>query len=318
MSCPEGTFFHSIYFYHALKCEKSYQPFALFVLDKNEVTAMLLGYVHIVKKGILSKISARIVIPQLPLYTSEASLRILLYEFKKRYGKRVIYSEFRCQKPDEVFHKTAFKAGLKHKAHLNILVDCKDEQKTTKQMSESKRRQIRKALKNGAYIEENPSQEQVSEFYDILSDLYQSKVKKPLAHKDYFYSLYQLKDGQAFYVKFFLIIVEDKVVGGIVSPVSNQSAIHEHYIAGLDQEYKNHYPSVVATWAAIDYATKNEIDYFDFMGAGKPDEDYGVRDFKLKFGGELIESGRYEYYASKMWYNIASKGFRLYQRVKRK
>jgi lipid II:glycine glycyltransferase (peptidoglycan interpeptide bridge formation enzyme) len=29
------------------------------------------------------------------------------------------------------------------------------------------------------------------------------------------------------------------------------------------------------------------------MGAGKPDEDYGVRDFKAQFGGTLVEHGRF-------------------------
>ena len=31
---------------------------------------------------------------------------------------------------------------------------------------------------------------------------------------------------------------------------------------------------------------------YDFGGAGKPDEEYGVRDFKAKFGGELVCYGR--------------------------
>ena len=46
-------------------------------------------------------------------------------------------------------------------------------------------------------------------------------------------------------------------------------------------------------WISIDYACKNGIEKFDFMGAGSPDEDYGVRDFKAKFGGSLVEPGRF-------------------------
>ena len=29
------------------------------------------------------------------------------------------------------------------------------------------------------------------------------------------------------------------------------------------------------------------------MGAGKPGDNYGVRDFKAQFGGELVEHGRF-------------------------
>ena len=36
-----------------------------------------------------------------------------------------------------------------------------------------------------------------------------------------------------------------------------------------------------------------KFEYFDFMGAGSPDSDYGVREFKSKFGGECVEYGRY-------------------------
>ena len=41
------------------------------------------------------------------------------------------------------------------------------------------------------------------------------------------------------------------------------------------------------------YGFKNNLRKFDFMGAGKSNEDYGVRDFKAKFGGELKEHGRF-------------------------
>ena len=34
------------------------------------------------------------------------------------------------------------------------------------------------------------------------------------------------------------------------------------------------------------------FDLFDFGGAGRPDEHYGPREFKAKFGGELVDFGR--------------------------
>ena len=50
----------------------------------------------------------------------------------------------------------------------------------------------------------------------------------------------------------------------------------------------------MVNYAAICYAANHGFPRFDFMGAGKPDDGgYGVRDFKLKFGGELVEHGRF-------------------------
>jgi lipid II:glycine glycyltransferase (peptidoglycan interpeptide bridge formation enzyme) len=41
------------------------------------------------------------------------------------------------------------------------------------------------------------------------------------------------------------------------------------------------------------YAIDNRLQHFDFMGAGNPNQPYGVRDYKEKFGGKLVEHGRY-------------------------
>ncbi|MBK9637322.1 MAG: peptidoglycan bridge formation glycyltransferase FemA/FemB family protein [Bacteroidetes bacterium] len=87
---------------------------------------------------------------------------------------------------------------------------------------------------------------------------------------------------------------EGKIIGGIVCPIFPGKAIYEWYIAGMDKECKDQYPSILSTWAAIAEGQKMGLNHFDFLGAGKPDADYGVRDFKAKFGGELIQYGRYE------------------------
>jgi len=71
----------------------------------------------------------------------------------------------------------------------------------------------------------------------------------------------------------------------------------------------------MATWAAIDYACRNGISTFDFMGAGSPEKDYGVREFKEKFGGELVKPGRFQKIHAKLKYQIAMKGFEVYQKL---
>ena len=46
------------------------------------------------------------------------------------------------------------------------------------------------------------------------------------------------------------------------------------------------------------------IKKFNFMGAGKPDVPYGVRNFKSKFGGELVETPRYVIAHKPLFYAI--------------
>ncbi len=45
-------------------------------------------------------------------------------------------------------------------------------------------------------------------------------------------------------------------------PIFEGRAIYEFYIAGKDQEFKDQYPSVIATYAAMDYGIKNNLTYF--------------------------------------------------------
>jgi lipid II:glycine glycyltransferase (peptidoglycan interpeptide bridge formation enzyme) len=45
----------------------------------------------------------------------------------------------------------------------------------------------------------------------------------------------------------------------------------------------------------------------DLMGAGRPDEQYGVRDFKAEFGGEMVEYGRYVYAHRSLMYKMGTR-----------
>ena len=96
-------------------------------------------------------------------------------------------------------------------------------------------------------------------------------------------------------------------------PITPKQEMYEWYVAGLDQEFKGSgiYPSVLVTWGAIKYACEHNIPKFNFMGAGQPGKAYGVRDFKMQFGGELVNSGRYMKVNKSFLYKLGKLYFRL-------
>jgi lipid II:glycine glycyltransferase (peptidoglycan interpeptide bridge formation enzyme) len=47
------------------------------------------------------------------------------------------------------------------------------------------------------------------------------------------------------------------------------------------------------------------------MGAGIPDRPYGVRDFKMEFGGEVVEYGRYLCIRKPVLYKIGKWGVKI-------
>ena len=195
--------------------------------------------------------------------------------------------------------------GFAYQPHYDIHVHCN----AAHQMSEQRIRQVKKALKNGATICEAQSEQEIRDWYRILQQLYRTKVRTPLFSEEFFMQFYREGVG-----KYLLVKHQGKVIGGMMCPILNNKAIYEWYVCGLDEEYRELYPSVMATYAAIEYAKAKGLPLFDFMGAGKPTVPYGVRDFKMEFGGELVEHGRFLCICKPLLYWIGKLGVKWIKR----
>ena len=312
---PNGNVFQTPEMYEVYQSTKNYEPVFLAVVnDKDEISGTLLAVIQKEYSGVLGNFTARSIIHGGPLIKDDdpAVLDFILKEYNKIIKKKVIYSQFRNFRDWGEKKKIFQKHNYEYLEHLNFIVDCRNPDHIKKAVSKSKLRQINKSKKEGAKIIEPQSIEQVSQFYDLLKHLYKKKVKKPLPDWSLFEKFYYRKDIG----RYFLIEYKSQIIGGIMCPFFNKKVIYEWFVCGLDGKYKGIYPSVLATWAAIDYANLNNIDVFDFMGAGKPDQDYGVRDFKSKFGGQLVNYGRFEKVHQPILMEIGKLGFKLWQRRK--
>ena len=192
--------------------------------------------------------------------------------------------------------------GFLYQPHYDIHVHCD----TAHTMSEQRIRQVKKAIKNGVEIAEASSEQEIRDWCRILSHLYRTKVRTPLFSAEFFLEFYRKGWG-----KYLLVKHEGRVIGGMMCPILEGKAIYEWYVCGMDEEYREQYPSVMATYAAIEYAKTNALPLFDFMGAGKPDIPYGVRDFKMEFGGEMVEYGRFLCIRKPLLYKIGLIGVKL-------
>ena len=203
---------------------------------------------------------------------------------KRSTGLSPIYIETRNFHDYSPWKEVFETCGFLYQPHYDIHVHCN----AAHQMSEQRIRQVKKALKNGATICEAQSEQEMRDWYRILSQLYRTKVRTPLFSEEFFMQFYREGVG-----KYLLVKHQGNVIGGMMCPILDGKAIYEWFVCGLDEEYREQYPSVMATYAAIEYAKTNALPLFDFMGAGEPDIPYGVRDFKMEFGGELVEHGRF-------------------------
>lgn len=288
---PTASWFQSYNCYQFYKQLSFMKPFAYAVKKDNHIQALVCGYI-ISNGGFLKQfMSRRAIVPGGVLLTKDCSheaLTLLLNTLRVELKSKVIYTEFRnyfdYSEYKEIFEKT----GYKYQAHLNFQVATPSVEHCLKQLSSTKRRDVKLSLKQGTTVEKTTDDNDVRSYYDLLFELYKTKVKTPLFSFQFFKILLTLAESHLFIIKY-----EGKVVGGSMCVGTEGKVLYEWFVCGLDGRFKNVYPSTLATWAAIEYAATNGFSYFDMMGAGKPDEGYGVRDFKAKFGGELLEHGRF-------------------------
>ena len=327
---PNGTVFQSPEIFELFQNTRKFDPLVLSAInDENELCGVLLGVFIHEKKGWGKLISSRFVIYGGPLLSGSEeqkreSLNLLLKELIKQTKRKALFIQFRNYFSWEGYLAVFEKHGFTFLDRLNYIIQVPGEGYRVPGMSISRQRQIRKGLASGAEIIEPENIEQVREFYNILYKLYRYKVRKPLADWSFFENFYkQTNPGPPSPAPrtpigiIRLVRYEGKIIGGILAPVFEKKCIYEWYVCGLDKEYKSQYPSVLATWAAIDYAINNKIKSFDFMGVGKPDTPYGVRDFKARFGGELVNYGRLTRINNHFLYNIAELGYNVLALLKK-
>jgi lipid II:glycine glycyltransferase (peptidoglycan interpeptide bridge formation enzyme) len=193
---------------------------------------------------------------------------------------------------------------------LNLLVNTDSEKNVWAGLSKSRRRQVRKGLTSGAVIKTPANESEVKSFYHLLVDLYKNKIHKPLPDWSFFQAFYKESQREKLGV-IKLAEYKKRIIGGILLPVTPEKNLYEWYVVGMDKEFKKQYPSVLVTWAAIRFALENGLRHFDFMGMGIPGKEYGVRAFKKKFGGQMVDYGRFAMRTNKILYSIAETGYNI-------
>lgn len=221
--------------------------------------------------------------------------------------KRCIYLETRNFNDYSRWRSTFLEAGFSYEPHFNFHITTDD--KVDSRMDKGRRRKIRRARENGATVTQDNSA--IAAFHALLSDLYQTKIHKPLSPLAFFEELVKQPFTHLFVVK----DPAGNVIGGQLCVELSGKVLYSWFCCGLDSQYHDLYPSIMANYAAIRYAADNGFSRLDMMGAGSPgDGGYGVRDFKAQFGGALVEHGRFlhvfnhiVYFLGKQYIKLKSK-----------
>lgn len=218
----------------------------------------------------------------------DVAAALLLSYLKKYFQHKAIYVEIRNNFNYQAIKSSVSDLGFDYIPWLNYQFDGVSPQSFLSGMKKPRLRQLKKALNDGITWREANSIDDVKDFYDILFDLYRYKVKKPLPSFDFFEQLYHTSFAECLVVE-----KNGKIIGGVMCLIYSSEMLYEFYICGLDKEVLDAHPSIVAMWAMVEYAQQNGIKSIDLMGAGQSDKPSSVRDFKSRFGGELVGYGRF-------------------------
>jgi len=303
--------FQTRQYYSFFNSVKGFNATAIAVADGDVL--MALAVVTIQKgKGLAAFFTRRGIIYGGPLAEDDCpeALDMLLRKVSEQTDDRVIYTETRNLSDFSSLKDVFLNNGYTYNPWLNYRVDTRDMGLMKQRISSSRLRQIKKAQQQSVTCQEAKNLEEVLLFYGMLKGLYKKRLHKPLPPEEFFIKFYESKLG-----KYLLVWHDDKLIGGIMCPVLDGRVLYEYYICGQDDQPGGLYPSVMATWSAMEYACKNKIPLFDFMGAGQPAEQYGVRDFKARFGGELVEYGRFLKINMPFLYKIGKSSLKLMKQM---
>lgn len=291
----------------------NYLPFIIAYRCDHKISGILLGTILWEGVGAFRIFSSRVVILGGPLVINNDSnvVRSLLVELNGFAKAKAIYIQFRNLRMfDEAWTKVFFEEGYTSEDHLDIIHTLSmDSSLLFNNIHTGRKKNIRRAIAGGVIFEELFSFEDFTAALHLIYKTYK-RVGLPIQSKQFFTNAFRFLYQRSF-MKIFIAKYLDQICAvRLVLTYNNE--IYDWY-TGADEHFSNKYVNDFLPWKIMEWGAKNGYKKFDFGGAGKPNDKYGVREFKLKFGGNLVNFGRYLKITKKCHYSFGKVLFQLYR-----
>lgn len=310
---PDGNIFQTPEMFEVYRNTLNYEPFFISVIDKRgEILAILLSVVQREYKGFVGQLTARSIVLGGPLVKDNNTevLELLLMEYDKIAGEKAIYSQFRNLYDIGGFSDVFEGSGYTFRDHLDIIVDLtKPVDLLWRELHPTRRKQVKRAGRRGIRVEALEDLGDLERFYLILLEVYKS-ARLPLAHRSMFEAAGKVLNSRGM-IKYF-VAMNDEIAIGVRFVLAYRDRLYDWY-AGSLREYLNKYPNDILPWEVFKWGKEMGYKIFDFGGAGSPDRKYGVRDYKKKFGGRIVNYGRLEKIHRPLRFAVAKTGFKIWE-----
>lgn len=293
------------------KKTKNMDGIRLAVSDEHEkILACMV--IKLESKKFLKPLSSVAIIENAPLYEDsehgKKAAEFIIRHYSKCIRRKALYSNVKID--SNRFLENLYESeGYEKTACLNFEIRLdSDPGKVFMAIHKSRRKNIRKTAKSGMEIIGSDASS-LPDFYSLLKETY-SKLGLLVPDISFFYAAFELMPSNA---KMFLARYKGKFIAGRMVLVYKKK-IFDWY-AGASTKYLNLFPNDAMVWHVLEYGCKNGYGIFDFGGAGVADQEYGVREFKKRFGGQLAEYNSFKKVHRPVIANLGGKFLSVYRKI---
>jgi serine/alanine adding enzyme len=317
---PQGNIFHTPELFEVFSQARGHSTSTWAALDSSgEILALLLPVQITLFHGpllrLLRPLSSRAVAFGSVLCAPNTQGQAVLGELLKAYNRKMkngpLFTEFRNLSDLREIHPVLGQNGFAYEDHLNFLIDLdRPVPGIWHEVNASARRNIKKAQRSGVLIEELIRPEEIPGAYAVLKEVYK-RIQVPLPDISLFQAAFTNLHPKGM-LKILLARVEGKIVG-VLCLLLYKGTIYYWYTGTL-REYASYRTADLLVWHILELGSCSGYKLFDFGGGGKPNKPYGVRDFKAKYGGTMVNFGRNINIHSPLRLKLSQTSFQLIRR----
>jgi serine/alanine adding enzyme len=255
--------------------------------------------------------TARSVAFATPLAEDVSDLAAVLAAYTATRRRAGLFTEIRHTTDPDSIAPVLAGAGFEREPHLNFLVDLTiGPELLWRGLSSTARRNVRRARESGVDLRRARDEQDVLLGYEVLEDVYR-RIRVPLPDLSLFAGALRHLGPSGM---FSMVLAEHRgrTVGALCL-LAYRGAV-TYWYTGASRDNPSLRVADLLMWEAIETSATTGHVVFDLGGAGRPDEPYGVRDFKAKFGGELVAFGRDLWVPSPTRLALATRGYELARR----
>jgi hypothetical protein len=314
---PQGNIFHTPEMFRVFAQTKGHTPSLWAAVDNNNCPLALLLPIQVtLMNGPFRQLTTRAIVYggvlAAPGPEGKNALVMLLQSYKREAKGSALFTELRNLSDLSEIQPVLGENDFLFEGHLNYLINLnRPAEDVLQSIGQRTRKKIRKGLRDGfVQMSEATNPTELDHWYDVLQKTY-SNAQVPLADRSLFEAAF--KELYPRGMAKFLLAEVNGVTAACSVELPYKNIIYGWY-GGSDREYSDYLPNEMLIWHILEWGANNGYHLYDFGGAGKPDEEYGVRDFKAKFGGDLVNYGRNTYVHNPTLLKLSRQGYEVYRR----